>query len=297
MGIKKGDETILPDLTFAATANAVSYVGASPVLVDVNKKNWTIDINQIEKSITKKTKAIIAVHLYGHPCDMDPIMEIAKKHGLFVIEDAAEAIGAEYRGKKVGSMGDIGCFSFFGNKILTTGEGGMCTTNDRSLAERMVFLRNHAMSNEKKYWHTEIGFNYRMTNIQAAIGLAQLERVDKFIEIKRKNARRYNDFLGKVKNIRLPAEEKWAKNVYWMYSILTNRRDAVAKALERKNVDSRPFFYPLHIMPPYLKRAACPVSEELSKKGLSLPSSTKLSDVQISYICKIISDVEKKIKK
>lgn len=294
LGIKPGDEIIVPDLTFVATANAGSYIGAKQVLVDVDKKNWTIDVNQIKKSITKKTKAIIPVHLYGHPCDMDPIMEIARKYNLFVVEDVAQAIGAEYKGKKTGSIGDISCFSFYGNKILITGEGGMCTTNNDELAERMAFLKNHAMSNEKKYWHTEIGFNYRMTNIQAAIGLAQLERVDKFIEIKRKNAKIYNKLLSDVRGIEFPVEEKWAKNVYWMYSILTNKREELSKALKNKNVDSRPFFYPLHTMPPYLKKGICPISEELSPKGLSLPSSTKLSEDQIKYVCKVISDIEKK---
>ncbi|NQU99168.1 MAG: DegT/DnrJ/EryC1/StrS aminotransferase family protein, partial [Parcubacteria group bacterium] len=176
--ISKGDEVIVPDLTFIATANVVTYCNAKPIFIDSNPDYWCIDPEKIEEKITTKTKAIIPVHLYGHPCDMDAITKIAKKYGLYVIEDAAEAHGAGYKGKKVGSFGDISCFSFYGNKIITTGEGGMCLTNNQKLAERMKILRDHGMSPDKRYWYDVIGFNYRMTNIQAAIGVAQLKKID-----------------------------------------------------------------------------------------------------------------------
>lgn len=296
LGIGKGDEVIIPNLTFIATANAVAYTGAKPILVDAELRTWNIDVNKIEEKISNKTKAIIPVHLYGHPCDMDKIMKIARKHNIYVIEDAAEAHGAEYKGKKVGSIGDIGCFSFFGNKIITTGEGGMCITNDKELAERMRFLKDHGMSKEKRYWHPEIGFNYRLTNIQAAIGLAQLENIDKIITKKRKNARLYNSLLKNVKGMTLPPEKKWAKNVYWMYSILIEdkfkiSRNNLIKKLEKNNIGSRPFFFPINQMPPYKTNVKYHCSEELSKKGINLPSSVNLRRCDIERIVKIIKQI------
>jgi len=293
LGISKGDEVIIPDLTFVATANAVIYTGAKPVFVDSEKRTWNINPDKIEEKITDKTKAIIPVHVYGHPCDMDKIMEIAKKHNLFVIEDCAEAHGAEYKGKKIGSFCDIGCFSFYGNKILTTGEGGMCVTNNERLAERMRFLKDHGMSKEKRYWHPEIGFNHRMTNIQAALGVAQLERINEIIEIKRKNAFLYNSLLKDVKGISLPPEEEYAKNVYWMYSILIEEdfpinRDELIIKLKENGIDSRPFFYPINVMPPYKSDERFPIAEELSKKGINLPSSVKLKIEDIEKIASVI---------
>ncbi|MEM4522680.1 MAG: DegT/DnrJ/EryC1/StrS aminotransferase family protein, partial [Nitrososphaeria archaeon] len=193
LNIGSDDEVIVPDLTFAATINAVLYTRAKPVIVDINPEYWCIDPTKLEKAITSKTKAIILVHLYGHPCDMEPIMEIAEQHNLYVIEDVAEAHGAEYKGRKVGSFGHISCFSFYGNKVITTGEGGMCLTNDREIAERIKILRDHGMSPEKRYWHDVIGFNYRMTNLQAALGLAQLGKIERFIEKKREIAKKYEE--------------------------------------------------------------------------------------------------------
>jgi len=291
LGIGKGDEVIIPDFTFVATANAVSYTGAKPVLVDVDERTWTIDVDKIKEKINDKTKAIIPVHLYGHPCDMDPIMELAKERGIFVIEDAAEAHGAEYKGKKVGSIGHIGCFSFYGNKIITTGEGGMCVTNDKKIAERMRFLKDHGMSKEKRYWHDEIAFNYRMTNMQAAIGVAQLEKIDKIISIKRKNASLYNSLLKDVKGVVLPPEEEWAKNVYWMYSILVDNRDELMKKLKDNGIDSRPFFYPMHELPMYTVSGGFSVSSDISKKGINLPSSPKLTEEEIRKITDVIKSL------
>lgn len=303
LGIKEGDEVIVPDLTFAATANAVVYTGATPMFVDSEKSTWNIDPSKIVEVITQKTKAIIPVHLYGHPCDMDPIMKLAKEHGLHVIEDVAEAPGAEYKGRKLGSIGDIGCFSFFGNKIITTGEGGMCTCNDEKLVEKMRVLRDHGMNKDRRYWHKVIGYNYRLTNIQAAIGVAQLERIDDFIKRKRELAARYNKELSGVNGIVTPPEAKWAKNVYWMYSILVDDsagfrtdRDTLAKELKEAGIDSRQFFHPMSVMPPYKGYAegkTFPVASELSRKGLNLPSSTDMTAEEIKRIADLIKEGKK----
>ncbi|MBI2549705.1 DegT/DnrJ/EryC1/StrS family aminotransferase [Candidatus Woesearchaeota archaeon] len=300
LGIKNGDEVIVPDLTFVATANAVMHAGAKPVFVDAEQGTWNIDTEKIMATITKKTKAIIPVHLYGHPCDMGAIMKVAKEHNLFVVEDAAEAHGAEYKGKKVGSFGNVGCFSFYGNKILSTGEGGMCVTNDKKLSERMHFLKDHAMSPERKYFHPEIGYNFRMTNVQAALGLAQLEQIDKFLVAKRKNAEIYNSLLKGVKGLTLQHEMPWAKSVYWMHSILVEddfgcNRDELMKLLKAEGVDTRPFFYPMHQLPMYSEGhsdSEFPVASELARKGINLPSSVKLTEKDIEYVCNAIKEAK-----
>lgn len=296
LGIKKGDEVIVPELTFVATANVVTYCNAKPVFVDSHPQYWCIDPDKIEDKITPKTKAIIPVHLYGHPCDMNAIMDIAKDYNLYLVEDAAEAHGAEYKGKRVGSFGDINCFSFYGNKIISTGEGGMCVTKNEELAEKMRILRDHGMNPNKRYWHDVVGFNYRMTNLQAAIGAAQLSRLDTFVEKKRKIARWYEEGLLELAEmglIKLHPEMLWAKCVYWMYCILVEdkigiSRDDLMKKLEEKEVDTRPFFYPIHVMPPYNIDDEFPVAEEVSKKGVSLPSSINLNVNRIRYIIEVI---------
>ena len=294
VGIEPGDEVIIPDMTFIATANVIAYLGGKPVFVDSEPKTWNIDASKIEAKITKKTKAIMPVHLYGHPCYMDTISEIAEKHSLYVVEDAAEAHGAEYKGKKVGGLGHVGCFSFYGNKIITTGEGGMCVTNDEELAEKMRLLKDHGMSASKRYWHNVMGFNFRMTNIQAAIGVAQLEKIDSFVEKKRQNAALYASLLKDVKGLTLQAEEKYAKNVYWMYSILVNSgygmsREKLIEKLKNAEIDSRPFFYPMHEQPIYATKEKFPVAEEIAAKGLNLPSSVKLSKSDIERIASAIA--------
>ncbi len=303
LGIEEGDEVIIPDLTFVATANAVRYLGATPVFVDSEEGSWNIDPGKVAAAITKKTRAIMPVHLYGHPCDMDPIMQLARKHKLFVIEDAAEAHGAEYKGRKVGSIGNIGCFSFYGNKIITTGEGGMCVTDDAALAERMRFLRDHAMNYEKRYWHPELGYNLRMTNIQAAIGVAQLEQIGKFLAAKIKNAALYYSLLKKVKGLTLQPQMPWAKSVFWMHSVLVDEklfgcsRDELMAMLKEKGVDSRPFFYPMHQLPMYSSGYSdkdFPVATRLSRSGINLPSSVKLSEQDIIFVCQAISDIASK---
>ena len=299
LGIGAGDEVIVPTLSFIATANAVHYTNARVVFADSESETWNIDPREIEKKITSRTKAIIPVHLYGHSADMDPILEIAKKHNLIVIEDAAEAHGAIYKGKRVGSFGQMGTFSFYGNKIITTGEGGIITTDDDELDNRLRFLRDHAMAPEKRYWHTEVGFNYRMTNIQAALGVAQMEQVEEFIERKRQIAERYISGLSGLSNITLPPQASWAKSVYWMFSILLNpefplSRDEFLLQLKAAGVDNRPFFYPIHEMPPYASDSGSfPVAEDLSRRGLNLPSAVTLTNEEIDSICQIIRSLAK----
>jgi len=294
LGIKEGDEVIVPDLTFIATANAVKYTGATPVFADIDKDTWCISPDDIRKKVTSKTKAIIPVHLYGHPADMDPILGIAKEYGLYVIEDCAEAHGAEYKGKKVGSIGHCGVFSFYGNKIITTGEGGMITINDEKLYERAKYLRDHAMVKEKRYWHTEIGYNYRMTNIQAALGLAQLERINEIIQKKREIFRWYQECLKDLKGVKLNPEKEWAKNVYWMVCLVNEnfdeeKRDEFMKKLKEKGIDTRPFFYPCSMMPMYKKDefVNC-IAYEIYQKGINLPSGYNLKEEDVKWIAKVI---------
>ncbi len=299
LGIGKGDEVIVPNLTFIATANAVTYTGAVPVMVDCNPAYWGIEPAFIEEKITPRTKAIIPVHLYGHPCDMDAISDIARAYNLLVIEDAAEAHGAEYRGKKVGSFGDIACFSFFGNKIITTGEGGMCLTDDEVLAGKMRVLRDHGQNPDRRYWYDIVGFNYRMTNVQAAIGAAQVDRLERLIDIKRQIAGWYKtglQYLSDEGYIIPSPEMSWAKNVYWMYSILlTDRveinRDEVISRLADTGIETRPFFYPLHLLPPYERSGSFPVAEMLGSKGINLPSGYGIDREDVNCICRRLESI------
>lgn len=300
--IKKGDEVIIPDFTMIATANAVTYLGAKPVFVDADPVTWNIDSNKVERKITRHTKAIIPVHTYGLPADMNRINFIAKKYNLFVVEDAAEAHGAEYKDKKVGSIGDVACFSFYGNKIITTGEGGMVTTNNKKIAEKIKLLRDHAFSSERHFWHKYLGYNYRMTNLQAAVGLAQTERFTALVEARIKNAHYYNFLLKNVKGVVLPPEVKGIKNVYWVYPILINEnfglsRDQLRAYLGRKGIETRTFFIPLHLQPIYYSansRQRFPFAEELCQKGLYLPSSAKLTKKDIRYIVECIKSAQTK---
>jgi perosamine synthetase len=295
LGIKEGDEVIVPDLTFVATANAVTYTGAKPVFADVDPETWCIDPDDIKKKITPRTKAIIPVHLYGHPANMDEINKIAKEHNLYVIEDSAEALGAEYKGKKVGSLSDCGVFSFYGNKIITTGEGGMITTNDENLYEKAKYLRDHAMSKEKRYWHTQIGFNYRITNIQAALGLAQLERINELIEKRRQIFSWYKEFLQGIDGIKLNPEKPWAKNVYWMVCLVLEKdfridRDELMSKLRERGIDTRPFFYPISDMPMYHK-SNTPVAHRISQRGLNLPTFFNITKDDVKFICDTLKEV------
>jgi perosamine synthetase len=301
LGIGPGDEVIVPNLTFAASANVVIHCGAVPVLADVTPDTWTLDAGHVERLITTKTKAIMPVHLYGHPADMEPINKLAQKHGLLVVEDNAEALGAEYRGAKTGTLGDAGCFSFFANKVITTGEGGMITCRDSELARRIQVLRDHGMEKNRRYWHTVPGYNYRLTNLQAAIGLAQMEQLHRFLSRRDEVVALYDEGLKSVPGITLPPRAPWARNIHWLYSILVNEavsgisRDALSTRLEGHGIETRPFFYPLHIQPPYQSQARedYPISVDLSARGLSLPTANDIRNEDVERVCWAISDIVK----
>jgi perosamine synthetase len=298
--IGPGSEVVIPAFSMAAIPFAVSYTGAKIVLADSEPLTWNIDPKKIEEKITERTRAIVAMHTYGHPADMDPIIEVARRHELHIIEDCAEAHGAEYKGAKVGTIGDIGCFSFFANKIITTGEGGMIVTGDPKLAEMAKTLRDMAFSRDpsRKFLHEHIGFNYRLTNMQAALGIAQLKRIDQFIEIRRNNAKRYNAALKDIRGISLPPETSYAKNVYWMYSILVNRnvygisRDELMRRLQQEyGIETIPFFVPVNRQPAYLGLVAGeghPVADSLSAAGLNLPSGNTLIAEQVEHVAAAI---------
>jgi perosamine synthetase len=293
LGIGPGDEVIVPALTFVASANAVQYTGATPVFADVDPVTWTIDPAAVEPLITAKTKAIMPVHLYGHPAPMPALKALADQHGLLLVEDAAEAHGAQVGAQRTGVLGQVAAFSFFANKIITTGEGGMVTTDDPALAARCRMLRDHAMPPERRYWHDEVGFNYRMTNLQAAVGVAQMARINDFIARKRALACHYSQGLSNLPGVTLPVELPGYTNVYWMYSVLIGddyglTRDELILALRECNIDSRPFFHPLDTLPPYRRGAPCPTALRLSRQGLNLPSAPALTDEQVQYICTTI---------
>ncbi len=294
LGIGPGDEVIVPDFTMIASVFPILYCGATPVFVDVDPETFNIDPNLIEAKITKKTKAIIPVHLYGQSADMDEILAIAKKHKLLVVEDAAEAHGALYKGKLCGSMGHAGCFSFYANKIITTGEGGMMVTNDGAVAERARRIKDLAHSANKRFWHEEIGFNYRITNLQAAIGLGQLAHIQEFIEKKEWMASQYRKKLGDIPGLRLPVTRENRTNVYWMYGVLVEddfplSRDELRAALKERGIDTRDFFYSSASQPLFKDlpsvRGSFPVSVWLSERGFYLPSGLALTQEQIDYVC------------
>lgn len=302
LGIGPGDEVIIPSFTMVACAYPITYTGAKPVFVDSEKETWNLDPSKIEDMITKRTKAIMAVHLYGFPAEMDWINDIAEDYGLWVVEDSAEAHGATYKGKKTGSLGDLGCWSFYANKIIMTGEGGMITTNNETLAEKARYYKDLCFLKNKRFWHKDIGFNYRMTNLQAAIGVAQMEYADELVELRRKNAYSYNKLITELSEIHsgliLPPEKDYAKNVYWMYSILVAKefgisRDELRVALRKKGIETRRFFYPLHTQPIYRDRDDSqnyPVAETLSETGINLPSSSGLQENDIAFVVQTIVD-------
>ncbi len=306
LGIKKGDEVILPSHTMMSSAAAIVYTGATPVLVDVERDSWNMNVSQIEKKITKRTKAIMPVHIYGHSVDMDPIIALAKKYHLYIIEDAAESTGAEYKGRLTGTIGNIGCFSFYANKIITTGEGGMIVTNNDKVAAHARLLKDMAHSPQKRFLHKEIGFNFRMTNLQAALGVAQLEEVKKYIQKKRWMAALYNKELSKIKGLTLPIERSWAKSVYWMYGVLVEKdfglsRDEFMKKLSEKGVDTRTFFIPMHRQPilrkmGLFKGEKYPVSDEIGRRGLYLPSGLAITKKQIEIVCRAIKDIKNNVR-
>ena len=295
-GIGEGDEVIMPNLSFIATANATLHCGATPIFADIDAHNLCIDPNDIERLITSKTKAIMPVHLYGHPAQMDKILEIANKHGLWVIEDAAEAHGATVHSKRVGSWGNCATFSFYGNKNLTTGEGGMITTDDEDFYNRCLYLRDHAMSKEKRYWHTAPGFNFRMTNIQAAIGCAQLERVNDFMSKRQTIFKWYDQYLGAIEGISLNKTASWATNAYWLICLENKNwkiedRDHFMVELKKRGVDSRPFFYPMFQMPYINEEVNTPVTDALYRQGINLPTYFDLEEEQVKFICSVLKQL------
>jgi perosamine synthetase len=297
LGLKAGDEVIVPTLTYVATANAVMYCNAKPVFVDSEPETWNMDPSRIEALIGPKTKGIIVVHLFGHPVDMDPIMEIAGRRGLFVLEDAAESPGAEYKGRHVGSIGHAATFSFFGNKIITTGEGGMVTTNDPAIADEVRRLKNHGMDPHRKYWFETVGFNYRLTNVAAAIGLAQLEKIDWHLEQRRQIAAWYQEFLADVPGVTWQPELAWARHVWWLFTIqLDDRlplgRFEVMAAMKERGVEVRQIVYPTHVLPPYVDSGAvCPVAERVVEHGLHLPTWGGLTRDDVRHICHSLAEV------
>ena len=293
-----GDEVIVPSLTYVATANCVRYCGATPIFVDSERNSWNLDPSLLEELITKRTKGIVAVHLYGHPAEMDPILELARTYELFVIEDAAEAHGARYRDHIVGSMGTTAIFSFYGNKIVTTGEGGMVVTKDSEKAERMRMLKGQGQDPERRYWFPLVGYNYRLTNIAAAMGLAQMERIDWHLERRRENAAWYRDELSGLDWLELSPELSWAHNAYWMTCALVAHdgplpRDELIAKLAAHGVETRPFFYPLHTLPPYQQAAAgrtFQVAEDLAARGINLPSSALLTRGDVAYVANALKE-------
>ncbi|MEQ8907583.1 MAG: aminotransferase class I/II-fold pyridoxal phosphate-dependent enzyme [Vicingaceae bacterium] len=291
LNIGEGDEVIIPDITFAATANAVLLANATPVIVDVEEEYWTIDPAAIEAAIGPNTKAIMPVHVYGQACDMGAIMKLAQKHNLRVIEDSAEAHGAEFEGQKVGSFGDISTFSFFANKIITTGEGGMCLTNSAELDERMRVLRDHGMNKQKRYWHDEVGFNYRMTNLQAAIGCAQLEEIDNIIKRNNEIEQSYIEKLDDLKLFDWQTTTENRKKVVWLVAALSHKKEAISKVLQANNIDVRPFFYPLTDMPVFAPYAhgENKISKKLSERGLNLPTVEQVDFDKVYELLKTIS--------
>lgn len=296
MGIRFGDEVIMPVTSFIATANSVRHAGATPIFVDISPDDWCIDVHKIEEKITNKTKAILVVHLYGHPAPMRELIGIAEKHGLYLIEDCAEAHGAMYEGMPVGSIGDVGTFSFFGNKIMTTGEGGMVTTKSQDLFNKMRILKSHGSDPARNYWHPVAGFNYRMTNLQAAIGLAQLERVEYFLNRRRRICDFYNANLASFGLIFQPKKNN-IDSAPWMYSaLLTDNHIPVDEFRERlkfEGVDTCPLFSPMNKMPPYQDSIEYKNAERLAMYGFNLPTSPTLNDDDLE---KIIFGIKKVLK-
>ena len=292
-GLAPGDEILMSASTNIATALAAVHNGAVPVPVDSERSTWNLDLDLVEGLIGPRTRAIIPVHLFGHPVDMERVMALAERHRLVVIEDCAESHGATCRGRRTGSFGHMACFSFYANKVITTGEGGMVVTNDDALADRLRLLRNLGFT-KPRFRHEIAGFNFRLTGYQAAMGLAQLRKIDTIIEAKRELARRYTAALADVPGLQLPAEQPWARSVYWMYAIRVlpafgRTRDALAEALARAGVETRTFFCPMNQQPclqsvPGFRSAPCPVADDLWTTGLYLPSSPHLSDAQMATV-------------
>jgi perosamine synthetase len=301
LDLKPGDEVIMPTFTIISCAQAITYCSGVPVLIDSDPRNWQMDVSQIEAKITSRTRAIMVVHIYGHPADMDPILEIAQRHGLIVIEDAAEVHGSEYKGRKCGGFGDISIFSFYANKLITTGEGGMLLTKREDLAERTRSLRNLCFQRKQRFLHNELGYNFRLTNIQAALGVAQLERIEQIVASKRGIAHAYSELLKDVSGIVLPVEEPWAKSVYWVYGIIVKEKTGMnaeqfARKLVAKGVETRPFFLGMHEQPVFramglFQNEEYPVAERLARQGLYIPSGLTIKDNEIAMVSEAVRSI------
>ena len=307
LGVEEGDKVLVPSLTFIASVNPIKYSNAEPVFIDSEKETYNMDPVKLENKIKElieideKPKVAIVVHLYGHPAKMDEILDICNKYDIKVIEDATESLGSEYKGEKTGSIGDIGCFSFNGNKLITTGGGGMLVTDNKNLAEKAKYLTTQAKDDKKQFIHNEVGYNYRLTNIQAALGVAQLEQIDEFIDKKQKISNKYNNLLKDVKGITINPQKEWAFNVTWLYSILINEdkfginAKELYKKLNEKEIMSRPFFKPIHTMPMYQnrERTNMDITDKLWWQGINLPSSVNLKEDEIEYIAEEIINLKK----
>jgi len=310
LGLKPGDEVIMPTFTIISCALAAVYNGGVPVLVDCDPRTWCMDVDQVKSKITERTRAIMPVHIYGHPVDMDPILDLAERHGLAVIEDAAEVHGAEYlsgRGtthpawRRCGSFGTLSCFSFYANKLITTGEGGMVLTDDPILAEKTRSLRNLCFQANRRFHHEELGFNFRLTNLQAALGLAQVERIEEIIARKRWMGQEYNRRLAGLRGLQLPVEEPWARNVYWMYGVVLSEETGMdatifAQRLKQHGIETRPFFLGLHEQPVFHQRGLFvqerfPVTERIARQGLYFPSGLALTAEQLDEVCAAVHEV------
>jgi len=299
-GIGPGDEVIVPAFTMGATWLAVLHTGAKPIFVDCVLDTYNIDVKKIKKAITRKTKAIMPVHIYGQACEMDTIMRLARKYKLLVIEDAAEALGGEYNGKKCGSFGNTAIFSFYSNKIVTSGEGGMIVTNNSKIAKEAKKFKNLYHSDKKRFIHEKLGYNYRMTNLQAAVGLGELKNIIRYIQKKQKMATQYDKGLKNIPGIKTPTTLPGVKNVYWMYAITVDKkkfglsRDQLRKKLKQKNIDTRNFFYPPEnqpILKKYIGKQKFPNADLLSKNGLYLPSGLAITQKQIAYVIKVLQNL------
>ncbi len=302
LGIGKGDEVIMPTFTIISCAAAIVRAGAVPVVVDADPQTWNMDVTKIEALITPRTKAIMVVHIYGLPVDMDPVLAIAAKHGLKVIEDAAEMHGQTYNGKPCGSFGDISTFSFYPNKHITTGEGGMIVTDDEKLAERCRSLRNLCFLPYKRFVHEELGWNFRMTNIQAALGLAQLERLDEFVARKRAMGALYRQHLSGIPALQLqPGSTSYAENIFWVFGMVLNESvgydaEEAMKRLAAKQIGTRPFFFPMHEQPVFRKMGlfqgtSCPVAERIARRGFYVPSGMALTTDQITTVASTVKEL------
>jgi perosamine synthetase len=300
LDLQPGDEVIMPTFTIISCALPVVLAQAIPVLVDSDPDTWTMDVKQLESKITPRTRAIMPVHIYGHPVDMDPLLQLAERHGLAIVEDAAEAHGATYKGRRCGSFGTVSCFSFYANKLVTTGEGGMLLVDDAGLAARAQGQRNLAFQPDRRFVHAELGFNYRLTNLQAALGVAQLERINQIVDRKRRMGQAYTERLRDLPGLELQVQQDWACSVYWMFGLVLREETGLnaatfADRLAARGVETRPFFVGMHEQPVLRQRGLFqgeryPVAERIARQGLYLPSGLALDDCQLELVCQAVRE-------